>query len=422
MRLLYSAALYLALPFLLLRLLWRSLRMPGYRQRLRERFGWIDMTAVSKPVIWVHAVSLGETRAAAPLVEALLRSHPEYSLLLTTTTPTGSEQARALFGDRVVHRYMPWDLPGSVARFLRRVRPRLLLLMETELWPNTIHQCRRAGCRLVLANARLSERSAAGYARLGPLTRTMLLSLDAVACQSPEDGRRFLELGMPLDRLVVSASLKFEISYDATQREEAARLRSLFRADSRPILLAASTHPGEEELVLDAFAQLRELNESCLLLLVPRHPERAGGVAKLSQGRGWCVQLRSAGPAPDPGTDIVIGDTVGELPLLQATASIVLVGGSLVAHGGHNPLEAAAWGVPLVCGPHMENFAAVVRQLVAAGAMIQLLPDQLTPCLCELLADAGRRERMGAAASRLVEENRGALGQLLALIDDQLKA
>ena len=422
MRHLYSAALYLVLPFLLLRLLWRSRRTPAYRRRLRERFGWIDTTTISKPVIWVHAVSLGEVRAAVPLVEALRLSHPEYSLVVTTTTPTGSEQARALFGDRVFHSYMPWDIPGPVARFLRRVRPHLLVLMETELWPNTIHYCRRAGCRLVLANARLSERSAAGYARFSPLTRTMLLSLDAVACQSPEDGRRFLALGTPLDRLAVTGSLKFEISYAAPQREEAARLRSLFRADTRPILLAASTHPGEEALVLDAFGELRSRYQSCRLLLVPRHPERAAAVAKLCRARGLSVLRRSAGGVPDPAADVVIGDTVGELALLQATASIVLVGGSLVPHGGHNPLEAAAWGVPTVCGPHMDNFAAVTRQLVAAGAMIQLMPQQLTSCLSDLLGDAERRDSMGAAAEHLVEENRGALGQLLGLIDDQLAA
>jgi 3-deoxy-D-manno-octulosonic-acid transferase len=420
MRHLYSAALYLLQPFFLLRMLWRSRLMPGYRQRLGERFGWVDAPAFDAPVIWLHAVSLGETQAAAPLVEALLRVHPDHAVVMTTTTPTGSERVRALFGPRVFNCYAPWDLPGAVGRFLRRVRPRLLVLMETELWPNTIHCCRVFGCSVILANARLSQRSASGYARFPALTRKMLQQLDVVACQSAEDGQRFIALGLPPASLEITGSLKFEITYSARQREEARRLRNAYRADSRPILLAASTHPGEEEAVLDAYARLRCEYDGCLLLLVPRHPERAAGVEKLCRRHGWRVQRRSQGYSPGADHDIVLGDMAGELALLQALASVVFVGGSLVPHGGHNPLEAAAWGVPLVCGPHMNNFSAITRQLVDAGAMIQVTPGELTTSLSGLLGDAVRRRAMGAAGQRVVAANRGALVRLLQLIDAQL--
>ena len=377
MRHLYSALLYLLQPILLLRLLWRSRQLPGYRQRIGERYGFVDTDRLDGPVIWVHAVSLGEVQAAAPMLEALLVAYPSHSVVVTSTTPTGSERLRALFDGRVLHCYAPWDLPGSVARFLRRVEPRLLVLMETELWPNTINQCRRMNCRVILANARLSARSAAGYARVPTLTRNMLSDIHRVACQSAEDGERLIALGLPAAALEITGSIKFDISFDAGQREQSQYLRRTLQADHRTILLAASTHPGEDELVLDAFADLRGEIADSLLLLIPRHPQRAAVVEALCRERGWDVVRRSAGITPGAGNDIILVDTVGELAVLQSVATVVVVGGSLVPRGGHNPLEAAAWGVPLVCGPHMENFQGICRQLVAAGAMIQLQPEAL---------------------------------------------
>jgi 3-deoxy-D-manno-octulosonic-acid transferase len=420
MRHLYSAALYLMLPFLLLRMLWRSRRMPAYRQRLGERFGRGLAPICDGPVIWVHAVSLGETQAAAPLVEALLRSRPHHRILVTTTTPTGSDRVQSLFGERVLHCYAPWDLPGSVSRFLGRVRPQLLLLMETELWPNTIHHCRRTGCRVVLANARLSRRSADGYARFPGLTSAMLLQIDAVACQSAVDGERFVALGLPPPALAITGNLKYDIRYGDQQRAQAARLRSVYRADTRPVLVVASTHPGEEELVLDAWSGLRSRHMDCLLLLAPRHPERANGVEQLCRRRGWRVQRRSLEASPEAACDVMLVDTIGELAVLQSLASVALVGGSLVPRGGHNPLEAAAWGVPLVCGPHMENFADITGQLVEAGAMLRVSTAKLAGVLGDLLADPSRRAAMGAAGKRVVESNRGALERLLPLVEAEL--
>jgi 3-deoxy-D-manno-octulosonic-acid transferase len=320
----------------------------------------------------------------------------------------------------VLHCYAPWDLPGSVKRFLGRVRPRLLLLMETELWPNTIHHCHRIGCRVVLANARLSRRSADGYARFPALTTAMLQRLDAVACQSAVDGERFVALGLPRSALSITGNLKYDLIYDGQQRAQAAHLRAVYRVDARPVLLAASTHPGEEELVLDAFSGLRSRHRDCLLLLAPRHPERANGVEQLCRRRGWHVQRRSGNSPPVPDGDVVLVDTIGELAVLQSVASVVLVGGSLGRHGGHNPLEAAAWGVPVVCGPHMENFADITEQLVEAGAMLRVTAATVATVLDDLLTDPSRRSAMGAAGKRVVESNRGALARLLRRIEPEL--
>lgn len=420
MRHVYSALLYLMQPVLLLRLLWRSMGMPAYRQRLAERYGLVDAPGLRDKVIWLHAVSLGEVQAAAPLVEALLRVYRDHDLVITTTTPTGSERVTTLFGERVFHSYAPWDLPGSVGRFLRRLQPRLLVLMETELWPNTLHACRLCGCRVVLANARLSQRSADGYARFPVMTRSMLESLDVVACQSDVEGHRFIDLGLPANRLHVTGSLKFELRYDDQMRSQALELRSACGADGRPVLLAASTHPGEEELVLAAFGALCQPQDNCLLMLAPRHPERAEGIESLCQRYGHSVKRWSALGGTAPTADIVLVDTVGELQLLQSLADVVLVGGSLVNHGGHNPLEAAAWGVPTVCGPSMENFSAIARQLVEAGAMISVSTDELSAALSTLFGDRQQREMMGDAGLRVVEANRGALDRLLQLVGAQL--
>ena len=418
MRYLYSALFYLLLPVIVLRMLWRSRRAPAYRARLAERFGLFDAGGLGgAESIWVHAVSVGETLAAAPLIESLLERYPDHPLVVTTTTPTGSERVRALFGDRVFHVYAPWDLPGAVRRFLQTTRPRLLLIMETELWPNMLHYTAAAGCCTLLANARLSERSAKGYARFRALTRDMLQDLDTVACQAEADGRRFLSLGLPEAALHVTGSIKFDLELDAGMREQAAQLRTELDAAQRPVLVAASTHPGEDELVLQAFSRVRETQDNCLLVLVPRHPERFDEVFALCRQAGWQVQRRSTGAPPAMADDILLGDTMGELVLLLGAATVAVIGGSLVEHGGHNVLEPAAWGVPVVTGPYMFNFAEVTELLVAAGGMIRLEdPAQLGECLQALLRDPRRRLQMGTAGQQVVADNRGARNRLLCLI------
>ena len=422
MRYLYSALFYALLPFVVLRMLLRSRHAPDYRRRLAERFG-IFATPFDRaqPAIWVHAVSVGETLAAAPLIESLLQTYPDHRLVVTTTTPTGSERVRALFGDRVFHVYAPWDLPGAVCRFLHRTRPCLLLIMETELWPNMLHYSRARGCRIVLANARLSERSARGYARFSGLTRNMLEQLDIVACQSAIDGQRFTALGLPAAALQVIGSIKFDLELNGTMRMRAAALRRDYAADKRPIVVAASTHAGEDEQILAAFATLKRSVDSCLLIIVPRHPERFDAVHSLCVSGGWQVRRRSAGVAPAIGDDIVLGDTMGELLLLLGVATVAVMGGSLVEHGGHNVLEAAVWGVPVVSGPHMFNFTAASDMLVNAGAMIMLEDTgQLGACLVELLDDPERCRRMGAAALQVMADNRGAKDKLLELVAENM--
>ena len=423
MRYLYSALLYILFPLVLLRMLWRSRRAPGYRLRLEERFGIASIGHDSAaPVIWVHAVSVGEVLAAIPLLEQLLAGYPEHQLLLTTTTPTGSQRARALFGDRVHHVYAPWDLPGSVNRFLRRTRPSLLLLMETELWPNLLHACHARGCPVVLANGRLSARSARGYARFGSITRSMLAQLTRVACQSAVDAERFLSLGLPPQSLSVTGNVKFDLQVDVAMQARAAELRRTLDADKRPVLVAASTHAGEEELVLQAFTRLRQSFGDCLLVLVPRHPERFDAVCALCVSQGWQVLRRSGGVAPAAGDAILLGDTMGELRLLFAAATVAFIGGSLVEHGGHNALEACVWGVPVLSGPHTFNFEEITGLLTAAGAMLVLQePEQLGACLQKLLDDPVRCNEMGAAGKRVLAQNSGARERLLALVGRELR-
>jgi len=422
MRYLYSALFYVLLPLILLRMLWRSRRAPAYRRRLAERFGlFAAPPGQAMPAIWVHAVSLGETLAAAPVIESLLQAYPDHRLVITTTTPTGSEQVQALFGERVFHVYAPWDLPGAVRRFLRLIRPCLLLIMETELWPNMLHYTRASGCKIVLANARLSEHSARGYARIGGLSRDMLAELDGVACQSAVDGRRFLGLGLPDKALHITGNIKFDLELDGDMRARAASLRDQFGVDKRAIVVAASTHPGEDERVLAAFSQLRRRLDNSLLVLVPRHPERFAAVHTLCVSDGWQVVRRSTGVIPGTNDDIVLADTIGELLLLLGVATVAVVGGSLEKHGGHNVLEAAAWGVPVITGPHMYNFSQASSLLCDAGAMIMLDdPAALGDSLEALLHNPQQRRQMGAAGQQVVADNRGAKQRLLQLVAENL--
>lgn len=423
MRHLYTAVFRLLLPLVFLRLLWRSRATPAYRRRWGERMGFAPAgnsggaQAVSARVIWLHAVSLGETLAARPLVEFLLAEFPDVPLVVTTSTPTGSQQVRTLFGERVLHVYAPLDTPGAVDRFLNRYPPRLLLLIETELWPNLLHACRQRDCPILLANARLSERSRRGYARLGRFARDMLSCVSHVACQSQDDADRFAALGVPPGRLSVCGNIKFDIDIGT---DYAARVRGLvaeWGSAGRFVLVAASTHAGEDEAVLSAFAVLRRQRPAALLVLVPRHPERFEAVYALCRAGGWQTCRRSLGEPPGPQADVLLGDTVGELLLLFGTADVAFVGGSLVPRGGHNLLEPAALGVPVLSGFSLFNFAAVRDLLLGSGAL-QLVMDggELGAVLCELARDEDRRTGMGRAGRDAVQANRGARARIETLV------
>lgn len=422
-RLLYTLFFYAIVPLVLLRLCYRALKAPAYRHRIGERFGFFRRPNVDG-CIWVHAVSVGEAIAAAPLIRRLLQQYPDIPLVVTTMTPTGSERVRALFGDSVFHVYAPYDLPDAVARFLNRVRPRLAVIMETEIWPNTVAACRKRGIDVLLANARLSERSANGYARLAGLTRLVFGQLSHVVAQTQADADRFTELGVDRAALTVSGSIKFDISLGEPLRAEAARLKQLWsEGGQRQLWIAASTHEGEDEQILDAFAQLRHRQGEALLILVPRHPERFERVAALVSERGFTLHRRSRGEALAPGTQVLLGDTMGELLLLYGCADVATVGGSLIEHGGHNSLEPAAWGLPLVNGPSEFNFAQVSELLQQAGAL-EVAEDSaaLAARVGELLQQPERARVAGEAARAVVEANRGALDRLLAVVGRYLPA
>jgi 3-deoxy-D-manno-octulosonic-acid transferase len=404
------------MPLVLLRLLWRSLRAPAYRLRWAERFGRFAPPPLTGGV-WIHAVSLGEAQAVQPLIRRLLQRERAGSLAVTTTTPTGSARVRELFADQVFHVYFPFDLPWAVRGFLDRVRPRLAVLVETEVWPNLLAECSRRGIPVMLANGRLSERSAQGYRRLGSLSRETFARFSAVAAQSEADAQRFVSVGVPPERLTVTGSIKFDQSIRGSVKEQAEVVRREWGVD-RPVWVAASTHEGEEEWVLDAHEQVLRALPDALLVLVPRHPERFDRVAQLVQRRRLASWRRTQRNPPPAAATVFLGDTMGELPVFLAAADAAFVGGSLIPVGGHNVLEPAALGVPVAFGPHMFNFAQISRMLLDAGAAEQVDgAAALGETMQRWLGNASLRTRVGENGRRVVEANRGALDRVLRLVD-----
>ncbi len=412
-RFLYSVFFYFLLPAICLRLLWRSLRTPAYRQRWFERFGYFKLTGQNK-IIWLHAVSVGETIAAAPLVKSMQTVYPTYRFMITTTTPTGSDRVRALFGDAVEHCYAPYDLPGAVARFLDKLKPEMLIIMETELWPNTIAACYRRNIPVVLANARLSEKSFEAYRRVRRITQPMLKQLSLVAAQHGDDAQRFSSLGLPEEAISVTGNLKFDLSLDDEIRLKASALRVHWQAnEDRFIFLAASTHKGEDEQILEAFGLIKRQLPNVLLVLVPRHPERFESVAHLCKSAGFLISRRSDQNVITS-SDIVLGDTMGELNSFYGAADIAFVGGSLVPTGGHNIIEPAVWGIPILSGPHLFNFAESSRLMIDGGGLL-LCDDaqQLAERCLQLLQNPSYRSSTGSSAQKVAEMNGGAISKLL---------
>jgi 3-deoxy-D-manno-octulosonic-acid transferase len=414
--------LYLLVPWVFLRLIWRGLANPAYFQRWPERFGFIPRLA-DDGLIWVHAVSVGETRAAVPMVEQLLGRYPRRRLLITTMTPTGSDQVRALFGKRVEHCYVPYDLPDAVARFLSRARPRLGIIMETEYWPNLYHACAARRIPLLVANVRLSERSMHGYLRFAALSRQTVNNVSLFGVQARADAARLQRIGAPASRVRITGNIKFELEFPASQFELAQVVRREW-GQERPVWIAASTREGEEEYVLAAFAAARRQFPDLLLVLVPRHPERFAGVELLCQKSGFKTELRSEqqGRPLDESVQVYIGDTMGELMTLYAASDVAYVGGSLVNTGGHNLLEPCAVGVPVIFGPHVFNFVEVSRLVLEREAGLQVRSaEELGETVVHLLADANRRDAIGENGKRLIEENKGALHKTLALVEELLQ-
>lgn len=412
----YRVLMWAAMPLVLLRLVWRSRKQPEYRRHVPERLGFYPRALVeaarSGPLLWVHAVSLGETRAAQPLIEGLLARYPDHRLLLTHMTPTGRAEGWRLYGERVLHAYLPYDTASMTARFLAAFRPRLAVLMETEVWPMLIERCRRARVPVMLASARLSARSARKAARLGPLARRALGGLSAVACQTAADAGRLEEAGARSP--IVTGNLKFDMSLDAAQLAAGRAQRAA--GPWRHVLLAANTREGEEAMLLDAL-QARPLPPGTLLVLVPRHPQRFDEVAALLAARALPFVRRSAGEVPGEGIAAWLGDTLGEMPFYYALADAAIVGGSFAPLGGHNLIEGAAAGVPVIVGPHTFNFAQATEDAIDAGAALRAadMAGAWTAAVA-LLEDAPRGIAMQAAAAQFIARHRGATGRTLDVV------
>lgn len=412
MRILYTLLLRLATPFVLLRLWWRARRQPAYLQHVRERFGYYlnNHTATLGPLIWVHAVSVGETRATEPLVRALRERYSDHRILLTNMTPTGRAASVDLYGDGVVRAYLPYDFPGAVARFLEHYQPCVGVLMETEIWPNLVRACKTRGTPLYLVNARLSEKSFAGYQRVGTLTTQTLRDFTAIAAQSTNDARRFEALGAR--NVAITGNLKFDVDPPHAQRTAGAQLRHDFGV--RRVLLAASTRDGEELLLLNQ--KLHEIPGS-LLMIVPRHPQRFGEVAALLDQHGIAYQRRSDQAPLRSETRVLLGDSMGEMPTYYAACDVAFIGGSLLPFGGQNLIEACALGKPVLIGPHTHNFTEATEQAVTAGAALRVMDAaDLQRKAVALLDNPKVTERMSAAALIFSQAHRGAAQRLLDLI------
>jgi 3-deoxy-D-manno-octulosonic-acid transferase len=374
------------------------------------------MPAMKPGGIWVHAVSVGESIAAAPMIRALLARYPDLPITVTCMTPTGSERILALFANepRIQHCYLPYDLPCTARRFLDRVQPKLAVIMETELWPNHIHQCAKRGIPVALANARLSERSARGYGRFPKLTRPMLAEMSLFAVQTEAEAQRFRNLGARAEAVEVTGSIKFDLTIDPQLLERASQLRGQWQALERPVWIAASTHDGEDEVVLAAHRQLLASHPDALLILVPRHPERFNSVYGLCQQQGFATVRRSSGDAVSANTSVLLGDTMGELLFLYALADSAFVGGSLVTNGGHNLLEPAALAKPVLSGPHLFNFLEIAAQLRSAGALQEVEDAEGLAVAVQRLFELPRdAQRMAEAGLKVMRTNQGALQRLL---------
>lgn len=407
MRFIYTFIFYLIVPLLFLHLFWRGFKAPAYWQRWSERFGWFPALPVHG-CLWIHAVSMGEVQAATPLIQALQTKFPNHPILVTTTTPTGSQRVTEQFGNQVWHVYLPYDLPGPIARFLIRTKPSILILMETELWPNLLHACQ--DIPVILANGRMSVNSAKGYLRISKLTQQMLNNITVIAAQTKLDAYRFTLLGADLGKIKVTGSIKFDNNLSISEHKQNI---------NRKVWIAASTHAGEEEIILEVFTRLKPEFKDLLLVLVPRHPERFNQVTKLCQQQGFVTTRRTLGDITAD-TEIYLVDTIGELAMLYTLADVAFVGGSLVPIGCHNLLEPAAVGLPVIMGPHVFECAEICRQLLEAKAARQIADSkQLYQVVNTYLDDTQLAKKTGDNGRLFIQKNQGALQRLLLIIQQQ---
>lgn len=425
-RILYTLLLTVLMPFILVRLFIRARKAPAYGQNWLQRFGIFKGPKQSmgkQGGIWFHTVSVGEFIAAAPLIEQVIHAYPDELITVTTTTPTGSEQVRKRFGPllgkQVFHVYLPYDLPWFLYLFLYKVQPKILVILETELWPNLIHCARKIGCQTMVVNARLSEKSAKGYAKVGGLTRSMLQKLNVLAVQNDTDAERFLQLGMPKQNMQVTGSIKFDLTISSDLVAQGKALRQSW-GESRPVMIVASTHEGEDEIALDGFAQLHAIHPEVLCIIVPRHPERFESVANLITQRGFKLARRTQHNASSE-TQVLLVDTMGELLSFLAASNLCVMGGSFVENGGHNPLEPAALSIPILMGKSQFNFALICQQLEQAGGLQTIEAKALGDVLQQWLEDVDGYKHKGHAAQQVVNENRGAKEKVFELIESRMQ-
>ncbi len=417
-RYLYSLLLYLLTPLIFIRLWWRGRLAPGYRKRWRERLGILP-GAPKKGGVLIHAVSVGEAEAAKPFVQALLKAYSSHSITMTCMTPTGSARIKQGFADKVFHSYLPYDWPCALKKALRQIEPKVVCIMETELWPNLLYVCEELNIPVLLLNGRLSERSARGYQRWGCLTKTMFRQITHIAAQSKADAERYCQSGALASKVSVTGNIKYDIKLEPSWIEAGQRLRQAWQ--NCFVVIAASTHEGEEALILPEYIKLKSKLPHAKLILVPRHPERFEKIHHLILSTGLSLECRSQAHYPTADTDVFLGDSMGELMSFYAAADVAFVGGSLVETGGHNPLEPAIVGVPVVMGPHRFNFADISKTFLAEKAMLTIRhSSELCTALLALSKDTSHQQELINNAKALVASNQGATQKNLNLIESYL--
>lgn len=411
----YTILFYLAIPLILLRLWWKGRKLPQYRQRIRERFGFYSNTGLGS-CIWLHAVSYGESVAADELIKNILKTYPDTPLLITNMTITGSQRVQSQFSDQVQHVYVPYDVPFTINRFLKHFNPKLAIIMETELWPNLHRICHQHKIPILLANARLSKKSTRNYAKIKSFIKNVLDYITIIAPQSRTDGKRFKLLGANKNKIIVTGNLKCDLTPPQDQIDLAKKHRANW-PNPRPVFVAASTHDGEETLVLEAFSAIKKNIPDCLLILVPRHPNRFDDVWTLCDQSEFAPVKKTDHPVLNNDVDILFGNTMGEMYYFYSLADVAFVGGSLVPIGGHNLLEPTAIGVPIVTGPHLFNTAELENFFPKDVARIEVTDEHsLADAMISLLQDAQQRQELVSHAQKKWKESQGALEKTMALV------
>jgi len=416
MRVFYSCLFYLLIPFILLRLLWRGIKAPDYRCRWRERFALYNKK-FPQGVIWFHAVSVGEAEALFPLVRQIQKQHPDAKLLITTTTPTGSARVKAVMQDTVEHVYLPYDVPDAVNRFMQCFKPKLAIIMETEIWPNFFVYCGKNNTPLYIINARLSEKSCRGYQKIPSLVHPALAGVNLIATQTQDDSNRFIAIGANSDKVKILGNIKFDVEIPQSIIAQGLQIKADLFA-GRFVWLIASTHKDEEAIFLDIYKEIKQKIPELLLVVVPRHPERFADVKKLCEQLQLGVVMRTSGNRVSTQTDVYLVDTMGELKMLYAASDVAFVGGSMVPRGGHNILEAAAVGVPVMFGPYMHNFKEIARGVLSHNAAIQCQnKDEIIHAILALYEQPAYRETLAVKAKAFVRQNQGAIAKICEMLD-----